>query len=165
MRPIGKHRPRLWTDRIVVWLSAALVLILPDPAAAAPPSAGLLAAGVVGQAKTGTIKGRLVWGDDNIPPAKVLAEKGKANKDPEICAKDAPIMSRELVVDPKTKGVAYGFAYLVRPKGDSADATQAPACQAAQGRARPEELRVSALCVAAAQGPDAGDQVERPDKP
>ena len=27
--------------------------------------------------------------------------------------------SRDLVVDPKTKGVAYGFAYLVRPKGDS----------------------------------------------
>ena len=30
-------------------------------------------------------------------------------------------MSRALVVDPKTKGVAYGIAYLVRPTGDFAE--------------------------------------------
>ncbi len=126
MRQRGKYLcSALDRSKSLVWLSAALILIFPEPAAAAPPSVGLLAAGVVGQAKTGTIKGRLVWGGENIPPAKVLAEKGQANKNPEICAKDAPIVSRELVVDPKTKGVAYGFAYLVRPKGDAAAATQA----------------------------------------
>jgi len=120
MRQIGKARPTaLAQSKSRVWLSLAVLLIFPDRAPAAAPAAGLLATGVVGQAKSGTIRGRLVWGDDNFPPAKVLVEKGKANKDPEICAKDAPIVSRELVVDPKTKGVAYGFAYLVRPKGDS----------------------------------------------
>ena len=34
------------------------------------------------------------------------------------------IPSRELVVDPKTKGVAYGFAYLVRPRGTNPDAVK-----------------------------------------
>ncbi len=125
-RPRGNHRrSALERSTWIAWLPAALVLIVANPVAAAPPSASLLAAGVVGQAKTGTVKGRLVWGDDNIPPPKVLAETGKANKNPEICAKDTPIISHELVVDPKTKGVAYGFAYLIRPKGDSADVTRA----------------------------------------
>ncbi len=34
------------------------------------------------------------------------------------------IPSRELVVDPATKGVAYGFAYLVRPRGTNPDAVK-----------------------------------------
>jgi len=106
----------------LVWFFWAVLLIFPHPGEASPPAAGLLAAGLVGQAQSGTIKGRLVWGDENIPPAKVLVEKGKSDKDPDICAKDEPIMSRSLVIDPKNKGVAHGFAYLVRPKGDSAEA-------------------------------------------
>ncbi|MFI5460395.1 MAG: carboxypeptidase regulatory-like domain-containing protein [Isosphaerales bacterium] len=106
------------------WLWWAILLMFPHTGEASPPVAGLLATGLVGQAQTGTIKGRLVWGDENIPPAKVLVEKGKSDKDPDICAKDKPIVSRELVVDPKTKGVAHGFAYLVRPKGDSTDASR-----------------------------------------
>jgi hypothetical protein len=76
----------------------------------------------VGEDQFGTIKGRLVWGGDTVPAAKVLAEKGKAQKDPDVCAKDEPIISRELVVDPKTKGVAYAFAYVVRPKGANPEA-------------------------------------------
>ncbi len=67
---------------------------------------------------TGTIKGRLVWGDDKIPAIKELMAKGKSPKDPNICAAGSAIMSRELVVDPKTKGVSYAFAFLVRPKGN-----------------------------------------------
>jgi len=108
----------------LVWLSWAVLLIFPHPAAASPPATGLLATCLVGQAQTGTIKGRLVWGDEKTPPAKVLVEKGKSDKDPDICAKDDPIMSRELVVDPKNKGVAYGFAYLVLPTGDFAQAAR-----------------------------------------
>ena len=49
----------------------------------------------------------------------VLEAKGKAQKDPNICAKDQPILSHDLEVDPKTKGVAYGFAYLSRPKANN----------------------------------------------
>ncbi len=89
-------------------------------AATLPP--GLLGATAAGQGEYGTIKGRLVWGGSEIPPAKNLVEKGKAPKDPDTCAKDEAVPSRELVVDPKTKGVAFGFAYLVKPKGSNPEA-------------------------------------------
>jgi hypothetical protein len=91
----------------------------PAAAVAAPQCASVLAAAVSGQPQTGTIKGRLVWGDENVPASKVLIEKGKSEKDGDLCAKDETIYSRDLVIDPKSKGVAYAFAYLVRPKGDS----------------------------------------------
>jgi hypothetical protein len=95
-------------------------------AAAAPPAASVaLASGAVGQSGTGSIKGQLVWGGETIPPVEVKVEKGKAPRDPEICAKDQPIMSRKLVIDEKTKGVASGFAYLVRPTGDFAATVKA----------------------------------------
>ena len=76
------------------------------------------------QGEYGTIKGRLVWGGSDVPPARALIEKGRAQKDPEICAREAAIPNRELVVDPKTKGVAYGFAYLVKPKGSNPGAVK-----------------------------------------
>jgi len=91
------------------------------PAEAALPVA-TLAAGAPAQAGFGTIKGRLVWGGTGLPQPKVLQEVGKATKDPEVCAKDKPILSQELVVDPKTKGIQHGFAYLVRPSGDNPEA-------------------------------------------
>ncbi len=118
------RRFALVRSKNLVWVSWAVLLIFPHPAEASPPATGLLATCLVGQAQTGTIKGRLVWGDENIPPVKVLVEKGQSKNDPDICAKDAPIMSRELAVDPKNKGVAYGFAYLVRPTGDFDQATR-----------------------------------------
>src|SRR5262249_3513974 len=67
---------------------------------------------------------RLVWGGDQVPPVKVLEEKGKAQKDPNVCAATQTIMSRELVVDPETKGVSYAFAYIVKPKGTNPEAVQ-----------------------------------------
>ncbi len=87
--------------------------------------AGTLAASAVGQGAYGSLKGRLVWGGDTIPPIATLIEKGKADKDPEVCARDTPIKSRQLVVDPNTKGVAYGFAYILRPKGSNPAAVEA----------------------------------------
>jgi hypothetical protein len=99
-------------------LCLAFSLALPLSAVAAPPAPLLLAAGAIGQGQTGTIKGRLVWGDDKIPEAKELVAKGKAAKDPDICAVKGSITSRDIVVDPKTQGVSYGIAYLRRPTGD-----------------------------------------------
>lgn len=90
----------------IVGLAFGLALIGVTPAATA-------------QENFGTIKGRLVWGGAEIPKPLVEVEQGKSKNDPEICAKNAPILSKALVVDPKTKGVAYGFAYLVRPKGEN----------------------------------------------
>ncbi len=108
-------------------LSALSLLLL----AAGPP--GVMAAnvpfcslglGVAAQGDYGTIKGRLVWGGSDVPPARTLIEKGRAPKDSEVCARDGAIPNRELVVDPATKGVAYGFAYLVKPKGVNAGAVK-----------------------------------------
>jgi plastocyanin len=66
-------------------------------------------------AATGTIKGRLVWAGGDIPTPKVEAAAAKSN-DP-VC-KTKPIISKELTIDPDTKGVANGFAYLLAPTGD-----------------------------------------------
>jgi hypothetical protein len=86
---------------------------------AASLPAGLVAAALATQGQYSTIKGRLVWGGSDIPAAKALVEKGKATKDPNICALEEPIPNRELVVDPTSKGVAYGLVYLVRPSGSN----------------------------------------------
>jgi len=97
-----------WTR---VWMSAALVVCGAVEAKA--------------QGNFGTIKGRLVWGGTDVPPAKNLAETGQATKDPQVCAKDAPITARDLSIDPSTKGVRFAFAYLVKPQGANPDAVQA----------------------------------------
>jgi hypothetical protein len=71
---------------------------------------------------TGTIKGRLVWAGGAIPAPKLAA--GAANAKDAVC-KAKPIMDKDLVVDPETKGVANAFAYLVNPSGDFAEAEKA----------------------------------------
>ena len=132
--------------KVVAW-------IVPHRAQAAPVL-GATAVGLVGQGQYGTIKGRLVWGGDQLPPVKVLAEKGKAAKDPEVCARNQPILSRELAVDPATKGLPYGFAYLSRPTGSNPEAVRRPDLQAPQGRAGSAELRVPPLRPPDPPGPD-----------
>lgn len=107
---------------MLVALSACL--LWPAGADAAPPIAASMVSAVLGQAGYGTVKGRLVWDGEQVPPVKVLEEKGKAEKDPAVCAKDKPVFSRELVVDPATKGVAYAFAYISRPKGTNPEAVK-----------------------------------------
>ena len=121
----GNDKPwRRNRRQLSISLGLAIALVLSSGAQAAPLSAALLAAGVVGQANYGTIKGRLVWGGEQIPPTRVLEAIGKADKDPDVCAKNQSILSHELEVDPKTKGVAYGFAYIFRPKGNNPEAVQ-----------------------------------------
>ena len=110
------HRPG-WS---VVLAAGALVLSLSlgqGRAEAYGLPTAILGSGQAGQADYGTIKGRLVWGGSEVPPSRNLIEKGQAQKDAEVCAKDEAVPNRELLVDPKTKGVAYGFVYLVKPKG------------------------------------------------
>ena len=73
----------------------------------------------------GTIKGRLVWGPAAAPELPLKVKKGDtAVKDPEVCAV-ADIPDETYVVDPKTKGVANGVAYVVNPKGSNPDAEHA----------------------------------------
>jgi hypothetical protein len=100
-------------------LCAAVLLGFADRGSAAPPPFAVAALGAIGQAGDGSIKGRLVWGGDSIPPVVDLVAKGQASKDPNICATTMAIRSHNLEVDPKTKGVAHGFAYLSRPKANN----------------------------------------------
>lgn len=123
MTPTEKNLlTRIHPWQVVFGLGLALTLGLPIHSAAAPPMVGALATNILGQNQFGTIKGRLVWGGEKIPPPVVLQEVGKAATNPNVCAKDKAIMSRDLVVDPKTKGVAYAFAYILRPKGNNPQA-------------------------------------------
>jgi hypothetical protein len=81
--------------------------------------AGSLSLGQNANAQTGvgTIKGRLVWGGAELPTPKLKVKKGDPNeKDAAVCAV-GDIFDETYVVDPKTKGVADGFAYVVNPKG------------------------------------------------
>src|SRR5262249_17973868 len=86
------------------------------PAAASPPepaASGGSAAPVKAEG-WGTLKGRVTF-EGTPPQATVLQAVGKAEKDPEICAKTAPIVSEKLAVNSGTKGVKNAFVYLQRP--------------------------------------------------
>lgn len=88
---------------------AASTLLAIAPALHAGPPAPPAAEG-------GTIKGRLVWDAGPVPTPKVVVKKGDPNvKDP-VC-KGQEIVSKEITVDPATKGVANGFAYVLTPTG------------------------------------------------
>ncbi len=72
----------------------------------------------------GTLKGTVVFGG-TPPEPKVLEAQGKAQKDPEVCAKTAPIMSERLIVNSGTKGVKNAFVYLIRPSAVNPEAKKA----------------------------------------
>lgn len=74
----------------------------------------------------GTLKGQVVFGS-NAPPVEDLVAKGQAPKDPTICAKDGPIKSERLVVDPDTKGVKNVLVYIPRPTAIKDEAKAAAA--------------------------------------
>ena len=109
-------------------LSVALAIVGLAAVSATPSRAGAplgpLASGAAGQSGFGTIKGRLVWGGAEAPPKKNLVEKGKADKDPAVCALAGSIPDNTLVVDPKTKGVKFAFVYLVKPNGENPEAVK-----------------------------------------
>jgi plastocyanin len=102
---------------------AGLVLItalIAGPATAEPP-----AAAPPDQGASGTIKGRLVWGDKVIPNLPLKVKQGDPTvKDSAVCAA-RPVPDQSLVVDPETKGVRYGFAYVTAPNGKNPEAAAA----------------------------------------
>ena len=97
----------------------------PAPAAATPTTAASPAAPVKAEG-FGTLKGRVTY-DGEAPTSKVLFEKGKAAKDPDICAKDAPLLSERLIVDSSTKGVKNVLVFLTKPTSVSGEAKKAAA--------------------------------------
>ena len=66
--------------------------------------------------EAGAIKGRLLWGGVGLPRAEP--------KPAAVCAVGA-VPDESIVVDPATKGVANGFAYLVGPTGSNPAAERA----------------------------------------
>ncbi len=83
-------------------------------APASTPSATTAAASPAKVGEWGTLTGQVTL-KGKAPASKVLAPKGQASKDPEMCAKDAPIMSERLVVDSGTGGVKNVLVYLPKP--------------------------------------------------
>jgi len=75
----------------------------------------------------GTLKGQVIWTGETPPPPKELVEKGKAAKNPDICAVKSPILSERLIVDPATKGVMNVIVYLPKPTAVNDDAKKAAA--------------------------------------
>ncbi len=112
-----------------VLAALTLLTVSVSPTQAALP-VGFLGSPILTQSEYGTIKGRLVLDAGEAPPRLVLQEKGKAQKDGEVCAKDEAILDDKLVVDPKTKGIQYGFAYLPKPIGKNPEALKAIADKA-----------------------------------
>jgi hypothetical protein len=120
------------TDPTKVTTSSA-----PAPVASTAGGAGSTAGGASAPAAAstapvkaegwGTLKGQIVWGGDAIPPVKELVPMGKAEKNPDICAVKAPILSERLVVDPGTKGIKNVIVYLPKPTAVNADASKAKA--------------------------------------
>jgi plastocyanin len=98
------------------------------PAATAPAAASTTTASTtpVKAEGWGTLKGQVVFGGDP-PAAKVMIEQGKADKNPEVCAKDGPIKSERLIVDPAGKGVKNVLVYLPKPTAVNEDAKKAMA--------------------------------------
>lgn len=70
----------------------------------------------------GTIKGRLVWGGSEVPKPVLITQNKQ--KDPQVCGA-VDLYKRDLVIDPQTKGIAFGFAYLPKPKGKNPEALKA----------------------------------------
>jgi hypothetical protein len=92
------------------------------PGAAASPGAAAPATGTAPTAGGwGTLKGLVTFTGTPLP-TKTLEEKGKAEKDPDMCAVSAPIMSERLMIDDATKGVKNVLVYLTRPSAVNEDA-------------------------------------------
>jgi hypothetical protein len=102
------------------------------PAASTPTAAAPAASVTPVKAEGyGIIKGQVLFGGD-APTPKVLAEKGKAPKDPDVCAKNAPLTSERLVVDGATKGVKHVLVYLGKPTSVSEAAKKSAAAVQAE---------------------------------
>lgn len=89
-----------------------------ETSVAAPPLSLLNSASAAAdKGEWGNVKGRIVWGEENLPEVKDLA----VTKDQEHCLGKGPIKNEELVVNPKNKGVKWTFVWLA----DAADPVKA----------------------------------------
>jgi hypothetical protein len=64
----------------------------------------------------GTIKGKVVYGGDNVPARPAINVNGNVNA--AQCLANGPVLSDELVVNPKNKGVHWAFVWLQAAPGE-----------------------------------------------
>jgi plastocyanin len=150
---LGQHKPASLGLGLSLTLAAALggcggpatesgdAVVVPEPSVslsskAAPtsgaaPTTGSPAAAPSATAPAattasgwGTLKGQVKFGGD-APEPKVLQAQGKAEKNPDICAVKAPIISERLIVDKASKGVKNTLVYLPKPTSVNEDAKKA----------------------------------------
>ncbi len=67
---------------------------------------------------TGTIRGRLSWAGESIPVAETYLPSASALF---RCEPKPRSLRRRWIIDPATKGIAGGVAYLIRPQEDFAE--------------------------------------------
>ena len=91
--------------------------------------------------------------------------KGKVAKDPDVCAATAPIISRELRGRPQDQGGRVRVRLCpVRPNGDNPEQVKALVAKHPKVVLDQKGCEFSRTSCRS-QGPDAGDQVERPGRP
>jgi len=86
-----------WTRFLIGTAAAAALALLPCTSTEAQNGGGW-----------GTVKGQVVYAGAQAPNPVPL----KVDKDPEACLKNGPILSQELVVNPKNKGVRWAMVWL-----------------------------------------------------
>ncbi len=110
--------------------STATLEPVPSKSATATPATNTAASNSAAPAVSaegwGTFKGQIVFGG-NPPEVPTLEEKGKAEKDPQYCAKDAPIKSERLQVNGENKGVKNVLIYFPKPTKVNDEARSAKA--------------------------------------
>jgi len=62
------------------------------------------------------LRGRIVWQGDPIPQPRLI----NVNRDQNCCLQNGPILSEELVVNPKNRGVRWVMAWLLPEPGEPA---------------------------------------------
>lgn len=92
-------------------------ITIPSLAAAALVMSALLSLAPAQGGGWGDITGRIIWGDDKLPPPADL-NLGE-NPDKAACLKDGPVKDETWIVNPKNKGLKNAFVWLeAETKGD-----------------------------------------------
>ena len=153
---------------VVVPPPNALATKAPESAAPVPATSTAGASGsTAGSAATssaapvkaegwGTLKGQVIFGGDP-PPQKTLVEQGKAEKNPDVCAKDGPIKAERLVVG-DGKGVKNVLVYLPKPTAVNPEAKSGS--RGGQAGVRSKRLCLRAPRVGVDGGRSGDPQVE-----
>jgi hypothetical protein len=119
-----------WYIRGLALFAFALPLILAACGGKdASPSAAAMVLPAANAAESegwGTIKGQVVWYNDDVPKRAPV----NVTKDQEACEKNGKLLEDKLVINPKNKGVRWCVVYLMDVSGFNKDIPIHPKLQA-----------------------------------